>query len=378
MEVKNIHQLEEGTYDREAEVKAFDATKLGVKGLVESGVTKIPRIFNSGKLDITENAPTDSMLNVPIIDLKDIHNNPALRAAVIDQIRSACEEWGFFLVTNHGIPTTLLVDMIDGIRRFHEQVPEVRKQYYTRDLTSKTLYFSNASLYRDKYSNWRDTVGCLMAPKPPKPEELPHVFRDIIIEYFNQVKALGYKMLELLSEALGLNPSFLKDLECGEGLFMQGHYSPPCPEPELTLAASKHTDPDFFTIVLQDQQGGLQVLHADQWINVPAVHGTLVVNTGDLLQLITNDKFLSVYHRVLVSHGGPRVSIASFFVNPVQEEGAPKVYGPIKELLSEINPPVYRETTISEFLAHHFVKGLDGNSALKPFKLGKQEPISTP
>nr|AFK34039.1 unknown [Lotus japonicus] len=173
MEMKNTHQLEEGTYDREAELKAFDETKLGVRGLVESGVTKIPRIFNSGLLDIAENAPTDSLLSVPIIDLRDIHNN---HAGLIDQIRSACKEWGFFQVINHEIPITLLDDMIDGIRRFHED-PEVRKQYYTRDFKRKFLYYSNTSLYRDKSANWRDTVGCLMAPNPPKPEELPQVLR---------------------------------------------------------------------------------------------------------------------------------------------------------------------------------------------------------
>jgi hypothetical protein len=79
-----------------AEVKVFDDSKVGVKGLVESGVTKIPHMFHTGKLDITKNLDSDSRLSVPIIDLKDIHANPSLRVEVIDQIRSACHEWGFF------------------------------------------------------------------------------------------------------------------------------------------------------------------------------------------------------------------------------------------------------------------------------------------
>lgn len=57
------------------------------------------------------------------------------------------------------------------------------------------------------------------------------------------------------------------------------------PEPELTMGTSRHTEGNFMTILLQDQIGGLQVLHENQWIDVPAVHGALDMNIGDLLQV---------------------------------------------------------------------------------------------
>jgi isopenicillin N synthase-like dioxygenase len=95
---------------------------------------------------------------------------------------------------------------------------------------------------------------------------------------------LGLDFFELLVEALGLNPSHLKDLDCVEGLLLVGHYYPSCPEPEWTLGGSNHTDGSFITIPLQDQKGGLQILRKNQWVNVPPVHGALVVNVRDLLQ----------------------------------------------------------------------------------------------
>uniref|UniRef100_A0A453GIY0 Isopenicillin N synthase-like Fe(2+) 2OG dioxygenase domain-containing protein n=1 Tax=Aegilops tauschii subsp. strangulata TaxID=200361 RepID=A0A453GIY0_AEGTS len=86
---------------------------------------------------------------------------------------------------------------------------------------------------------------------------------DTMFEYAKQVMNLGNTLFELLSEALGLDPSYLTDIDCNQGQILLCHYFPPCPQPELAIGTSRHSDSTFMTILLQDEIGGLQILHED-------------------------------------------------------------------------------------------------------------------
>ncbi|KAF3684032.1 1-aminocyclopropane-1-carboxylate oxidase -like protein 12 [Capsicum annuum] len=356
MEVINTN---EAKYDRKAELQAFDETKAGVKGLVDAGITKVPRIFVQPSKSEDSTIDSNKKFSFPVVDLDGIKEDPIKRKKIVQEVGHASETWGFFQVINHGIPSRVLEEMKDGVIRFFEQDTEVKKQWYTRDLTKEFTYNSNFDLFKAPVTNWRDTFTATIAPIPPNRDILPSVCRDILLEYTNQVMELGDTLFELLSEAIGLEPNHLKDMGCSEGLMALGHYYPACPQPELTLGTSTHADNDFLTVLLQDNIGGLLVLHQNHWVDVPPTPGALV--------LISNDKFKSVDHRVLANKVGPRVSLACFFMTnfaPTQRR-----YGPIKELISEHNPPKYRETTIKEFTTYFNNKGLNGTSTLLHFRL---------
>jgi hypothetical protein len=175
----------ESKYDRMSELKAFDESKAGVKGLADAGVTKIPRIFihhhqQHNDDDQSDSSSFDLNFSIPIIDFEGIGKDAGQRAEIVEEIRDACEKWGFFLVVNHGIESTVLDEMIDGVRRFHEQDYQVKKEFYTRDETKSVRYNTNFDLYQARAATWRDTIYCATAPTPPKPEELPEVCRLLI------------------------------------------------------------------------------------------------------------------------------------------------------------------------------------------------------
>ncbi|KAJ6818358.1 1-aminocyclopropane-1-carboxylate oxidase-like protein 1-like [Iris pallida] len=351
------------SYDRRAsDIRAFDETKSGVKGLVDAGAATVPLFFHH-HVEEAEEAANTSAFSIPVVDLC------GARDRAVRDVGRASETYGFFQAVNHGIPVGVLEEMREGARRFYEQEDaEAKKGYYTRDWSRKVQYNSNFDLYSAPAANWRDTLFVVMAPEPPRPEDLPIACRDITIEYSSQVQRLGRVLLGLLSEALGLEANRLEEMGCAEGVAHLLHYYPPCPQPHLTLGVSKHSDSSFLTVLLQDHIGGLQVLHQNKWVDVSPLPGALVINIGDLLQLISNDKLKSVEHRVLANKADEaRISVASFFTTHFSP--CSRLYGPLEELVSEENPPVYRHTTVKDYVQHYHTKGLDGRSALDHFKL---------
>ncbi|XP_074281788.1 1-aminocyclopropane-1-carboxylate oxidase homolog 1-like [Silene latifolia] len=355
------------SYDRTKDLKTFDDRKTGVKGLLDEGTKEVPSIFvrplEDRSKDLSNNPEN---ISIPIIDLTHVNEDSTSKAEIVKEILLASETWGFFQVVNHGIPIEVLNNMIEGARMFHEQDDEVKKQFYSRDMSKVVTYNTNHDFYKSNAVNWRDSLYIIaLFTGSFDPQDLPSVCREAILEYLKHIVKLGDFILELISLALGLEQDYLSKIRSSQAWSYACHYYPACPEPELTLGTSKHTDSSFITLLLQDHIGGLQVLHDNQWVNVTPCPDAIIVNIGDLLQMISNDKLKSVSHRVIAQTIGPRVSIPLFLKGLFS---SPEKYGPITELLSEENQPIYKNFTLEEFYTYFFSRPVD-QSGLDYFKL---------
>lgn len=275
-------------YDRAKEVKEFDESKIGCKGLVDSGATTIPRFFIHPleSLPVKPSQPSSSCL-IPTVDL----SHP--RSEIVHQIRDAARTWGFFQVIHHGIPVSVLDGAISAVRSFNELPTELKLQHYSRSMAHGVSFSTNFDLYRSKAATWRDTLQVLLGPDPPAVDRIPDVCRSEVVEWGGHVRRVGEVLMGLLSEGLGLEKGRLEEMTCLEGRHMVAHYYPYCPQPDLTLGLGSHTDPGVLTVLLQDQVGGLQVKYQEEWLEVNPLQGALVINIGDLLQVLSLNSITS-------------------------------------------------------------------------------------
>lgn len=271
-------------YDRMKELKEFDESKMGVKGLSDSGITSIPRFFLHPPHTLPQPKSSSPTIQIPVIDLSNL-DSPHHRPNIVDQIREASRTWGFFQVVNHGVAPLALEETINAIKSFHEQPQPVKAKHYVREEGRGVMYASNNDLYRSAAASWHDSLQVWMAPQPPEVEQIPAICRREVLAWDQHATKVGESLMELLSEGLGLAAGKFKELTFSDARVMVGHCYPYCPQPNLTMGIISHTDPTVVTVLLQNQVPGLQVKHGNEWVDVKPIPGGLIINIGDFLQV---------------------------------------------------------------------------------------------
>ena len=252
------------------------------------------------------------------------------RNKVMELLHDACENWGFFELLNHGIPHELL-DKVEKLTKDHYK--KCMEQRF-REFASKTLE-DPAKVDPDNL-DWESTFYLRHLPTSNMDEipDLTEEYRETMREFVKRLGELADQLLDLLCENLGLEKGYLKKAFSGtKGLTFGTKVSnyPPSPKPELIKGLRAHTDAGGLILLFQDDKvSGLQLLKDGEWVDVPPMHHSIVINLGDQLEVITNGKYKSVLHRVVSQPDGTRMSIASFY-NP----GGDAVIYPASALVKE-------------------------------------------
>ncbi|KAJ0011448.1 hypothetical protein Pint_33400 [Pistacia integerrima] len=179
--------------------------------------------------------PDDS---IPIIDFSLLISScPEQRYKIIHDLGKACQEWGFFMVINHGVPESLIKSMMDTCKRFFDLTEEEKREFEGKAVLDPIRYGTSFNASVDKVcKSWQQTS------------------------------------------------------------------IPPCPQPDLAMGMPPHSDHGLLTLLIQNENGGLQLQHNGKWVNVNASSNSFMVNTADHIEILSNGKYKSIVHRAVVNN----------------------------------------------------------------------------
>ncbi len=268
---------------------------------------------------------------LPVIDLGPLRDGAESGlAAVADEIRRAAEEVGFFYVANHGIEPKLARRAQAAALDFFAR-PEADKRRVAVDRRNRGfMAMGDCRLPGAEATDLKEVFfwGPEAAPDDPEvlagrpllgpnnwPDFQPEL-RAAVWPYYRAVLEVGAGLLRAVALSLGLNPDFFaahyrRPLGRGQLVFYPPH---PGGAEVPNFGAAPHCDFGCLTLLLQDENGGLEVkTRDDRWVEAPPIEGSLVVNIGDLLARWSNDRFRSTLHRVVNRSGRRRLSIPVFY-----------------------------------------------------------------
>ncbi len=303
--------------------------------------------------------PAQAPDSLPVIDIAELLLDSTSLASrpVIDDIAAACRRWGFFQAVNHGIPDALLARVREKTHAFFDLPIDAKLKvlrshdnpwgFYHKELTK------NQRDRKQVFDFTRAGTDPIYQSSNRWPEQ-PGEFKPVMEEYFKACTNLSLQLLEAFSIGLGLPPHFMHaDFEKNHTGFMRLNYYPvhdPIEgveseqQQEADLGIHHHSDAGALTLLVQDDVSGLQVHRNGYWYDILPVEGAIVVNTGDMMQVWSNDIYHAPVHRVLAMSERARYSVP-FFFNPAAEARV----SPLPSVVNEQNPARYRPINWGEY-----------------------------
>lgn len=308
-----------------------------------------------------------SLEHIPTVDLNDyLHGDDQQKHAFVKALGDSFSDIGFAIVANHGVPADLIERAYASFMRFFSLEDTIKRKYEDPTMAGQRGYISKGREHA-KNHNVGDLkeffhIGQIVEDNDPiKAEYYDNVFPEEIPELgqygvalYQSLESSGKHLLRAIADYLGLDIDYFDaKVHNGNSILRPIHYFPidrPDEVPEGAVRAAEHEDINLITLLIGASAEGLQVKNTDgKWIAVSPKPHEIVINVGDMLQRLTNNRLKSTTHRVVnpprERMHEPRYSVP-FFLHPRSDMDLTS----LESCIDEAHPKMYSDMTAGEYL----------------------------
>jgi isopenicillin N synthase-like dioxygenase len=301
---------------------------------------------------------------IPVVDLADFtHGNAAQKAAFVEAIGKAYEEVGFVAVKNHGVPDDLIAQQYEHVQQFFSLPLEKKLNYEISGLAGQRGYTSFGREHA-KGSDAPDLkeffqYGQTVENDDPIKSEYPDnvavnetaSFDKTLYNAYRNFETSGKALLQAIALYLKLDEYYFDQyVDNGNSILRCIHYPPITQEPKSAIRAEQHEDINLITLLVGASAGGLEILTKQgEWVGVTSLPEQIVVNVGDMLQRLTNNKLRSTTHRVVNpprEHWHTSRFSMPFFLHPRSEMNL----ACLESCIDDAHAKAYPDATAGEYL----------------------------
>ncbi len=304
---------------------------------------------------------------IPALNLDDfINGSPEQKDQFVERLGNAWTQIGFVAVRNHGLDDNDRQHLYRAVEQFFNLPDAIKQKYEDPEIQGQRGYIGKMKEHAKGFEapDLKEFyhIGQKFDPDDPDtaaypqnifPAEVPD-FKAYGMKAFHTLEQAGIELLRAAAIYLGLEEHYFDEkVKNGNSILRPIHYFPitdPETVPEDAVRAAEHTDINLITLLMGASADGLQVLRRDgMWIPITALPEQIVVNVGDMLSRLTNNKLKSTVHRVInpprTQMHKPRYSIP-FFMHPKSQMDL----SCLPECIDDMHPKQFDDITAGDYL----------------------------
>ncbi|MDV6316368.1 isopenicillin N synthase family dioxygenase [Idiomarina sp. HP20-50] len=283
---------------------------------------------------------------IPVLSMRKLYLSATEREDFIAELGKAARDVGFFYLEDHGISLTEQVKILDMTKAFFrldgdakERVQMIHSPHFRGYSANYSELTAGKRDRREQFDimdelpamersttvhEWQNLIG------PNQwPQQLPAMKAELLT-WQDKLTEVSMQLLEALCESLGQPANALaKTVDKGPYRHTKLIKYPGSSE-SSGQGVGAHKDPGYLTLVLQDENSGLEVEYQQQWHRVDPRPGAFVVNIGELLELASNGYLKATNHRVSSPKPGITRYSSAFFMAAQLDASVPVLKLPPK------------------------------------------------